>query len=121
MRPSRVFEWNNWVPKKVAIVAWRSEMERLPTKCALSIRNIPVQNQRCMLCSEYDETSEHLFVSCHFAQTIWQNIAGWCRMPPIIAFDVKDLLELHGFSTGSKKKKKAINAIVLVTFGASEG
>ncbi|XP_022008205.1 uncharacterized protein LOC110907548 [Helianthus annuus] len=31
--PARVFEWNNWIPKKVAIVAWRAEMERLPTKC----------------------------------------------------------------------------------------
>ncbi|XP_035839068.1 uncharacterized protein LOC118486612 [Helianthus annuus] len=76
-RPNRVFEWNNWVPKKVAIMAWRSEMEKLPTKCALSARNIPVQDLRCLLCNEYDESSEHLFVSCHFTQIIWQNIASW--------------------------------------------
>ncbi|XP_035837150.1 uncharacterized protein LOC118485040 [Helianthus annuus] len=115
-RPNRVFEWNNRVPKKVAIMAWRSEMEKLPTKCALSARNIPVQDLRCLLCNEYDESSEHLFVSCHFAQIIWQNIASWCKIPPIIAFDVKDLLDLHGYSSVSKKRKKAIHAIVLVTF-----
>ncbi|KAJ0442138.1 putative reverse transcriptase zinc-binding domain-containing protein [Helianthus annuus] len=114
--PNRVFEWNNWVPKKVAIVAWRSEMERLPTKCALSARNIPVQNQRCSLCSEYDETCEHLFVACHSVQSIWQNITLWCKIPPIIAFDVKDLLDLHSLGSASRKKRKAIHAIVLVTF-----
>ncbi|XP_021980233.1 uncharacterized protein LOC110876368 [Helianthus annuus] len=116
VRPSKVFEWNNWVPKKVALVAWRAEMERLPAKLALSARNIPVQNQLCAMCGEYEESSEHLFVSCHFAQIIWQNIVGWCTVPPIIAFDVKDLLMLHGFSPGSGKKRKAFYAIVLVSF-----
>ncbi|KAJ0501177.1 hypothetical protein HanHA300_Chr11g0397791 [Helianthus annuus] len=38
--PLRVFEWNSWVPKKVGIVAWRAEMEKLPTKQALSVRNV---------------------------------------------------------------------------------
>ncbi|MFS7926582.1 putative reverse transcriptase zinc-binding domain-containing protein [Helianthus anomalus] len=108
VRPSRVFEWNNWVPKKVAIVAWRAEMERLPTKCALSNRNIALQNRICPLCGNYEETSNHLFVACHFAQIIWQYIADWCKIPPIIAFEFKDLMELHGSGPGSRKKEKSI-------------
>ncbi|KAJ0623417.1 putative reverse transcriptase zinc-binding domain-containing protein [Helianthus annuus] len=115
VRPARVFEWNNWVPKKVGIVAWRAEMERLPTKCALLARNIPVQNQTCVMCGNYDETSEHIFVSCHFAQLIWQNVAIWCLIPLIIAFDIKDLLTLHEISSGSTRKKKVLYAIILVT------
>ncbi|XP_022018936.1 uncharacterized protein LOC110918968 [Helianthus annuus] len=114
VQPIRVFDWNNWVPKKVAIVAWRAEMERLPTKCALSNRNINVQNRFCSLCGDFDETSEHLLVACHFAQVIWKNIAYWCKIPLIIAFDIKDLLVLHGFSPGSRKRKKTLYAIILV-------
>ncbi|XP_022024071.1 uncharacterized protein LOC110924362 [Helianthus annuus] len=91
-------------------------MERLPTKCALARRNVPVQNQLCVLCGDYEETSEHVFVSCQFAQTIWQNLAGWCMIPPVIAFGIGDLLTLHESSSGSRKIRKVIHALVLVTF-----
>ncbi|KAJ0880137.1 putative RNA-directed DNA polymerase [Helianthus annuus] len=115
IRPTRVFKWNNWVPKKVAIVAWRAEMDRLPTKCALAMRNITVQNNLCALCGDYAETSEHIFVTCQFAQVIWQNIAEWCNIPPIIAFDLYDLLSLHEACSGaSTKKKKVLHAVILV-------
>ncbi|XP_022027924.1 uncharacterized protein LOC110929112 isoform X1 [Helianthus annuus] len=113
-RPNRVFVWNNWVPKKVGIVAWRADMERLPTRSALAVRNINVPDSTCAFCGEYEESSNHIFLSCHFAQTIWQNVALWCKIPSIVAFDIKDLLELHAYSPGSRKKRKAIHAIVLV-------
>ncbi|XP_022039937.1 uncharacterized protein LOC110942467 [Helianthus annuus] len=115
VRTGSVFEWNNWVPKKVGIVVWRAEMERLPTKCALARRNVQVPNLMCALCGDYEESCDHLFVSCHFAQTVWQNLAGWCRIPPIIAFGMKDLLTLHGSDPGSRRKK-VIHAVILVAF-----
>ncbi|XP_021980533.1 uncharacterized protein LOC110876677 [Helianthus annuus] len=117
-RPDSVFLWNNWVPKKVSIVAWRADLNRLPTKAALLLRNIQVQDQMCVLCGEHEESSEHLFVSCHFAQTVWLNIAGWCMIPPIIAFSIKDLLSLHEFvvSAGFSRKRKALHAVILVAF-----
>ncbi|XP_021975560.1 uncharacterized protein LOC110870691 [Helianthus annuus] len=115
-RPARVFEWINWVPKKVSIVAWRAEMERMPTKVALSNRNIPVNNRLCVMCGNYEETCEHLFNSCHYAQSIWLYIASWCNIPPIVAFDIKDLLTVHMVSAGPRKKIKALYAIILVTF-----
>ncbi|KAJ0480923.1 putative reverse transcriptase zinc-binding domain-containing protein [Helianthus annuus] len=115
VRPENVFEWNNWVPKKVCIVAWRVEMERLPTKSALARRNVPIPNQSCVFCGVYVESCDHVFVSCHFAQMVWQNLAGWLRMQPIIAFGIQDLLTLHGSSSGSRRKK-AILAIILVAF-----
>ncbi|MFS8018578.1 putative reverse transcriptase zinc-binding domain-containing protein [Helianthus anomalus] len=113
-RPNRVFMWNNWTPKKVGIVAWRAEKIRLPTKEALARRRINIPNLSCILCGEYVESSDHLFVACHFAQTIWQNIASWCKIPPIVAFDIRALLDLHGFIQGSRKRKKALHAIVLI-------
>ncbi|KAJ0937689.1 putative reverse transcriptase zinc-binding domain-containing protein [Helianthus annuus] len=114
--PARKFEWNNWVPKKVAIVAWRAEMERLPTKCALRRRNIMVQNNLCVHCGYFEESCEHVFVMCQFAQAIWQYIADWCRIPPVVAFEVRDLLDLHSGALNGRKKKKALHAVVLVTF-----
>ncbi|XP_022027114.1 uncharacterized protein LOC110928407 [Helianthus annuus] len=90
-------------------------MERLPTMAALARRNVPVPNQMCVLCGDYAETCDHIFVSCHFAQSIWQNLAIWCRMPPIIAFGIKDLLTLHG-PRSSSRESKAIHAVILVTF-----
>ncbi|XP_021996413.1 uncharacterized protein LOC110893637 [Helianthus annuus] len=113
--PERSFEWNNWVPKKVAIVAWRAEMERLPTKCALIRRNITIHDNLCVLCGDFAETSEHIFVTCQFAQMVWQNIADWCNIPPIIAFGVNDLLDLHGAASRSRKKRKALHAVILVS------
>ncbi|KAJ0490856.1 putative RNA-directed DNA polymerase [Helianthus annuus] len=114
VRPGKAFEWNNWVPKKVGIVAWRAEMERLPTRCALAARSIPVNDRTCIMCGSYDESSEHLLVSCQFAQMVWQNIALWCSIPPIIAFDLKDMLTLHEVCTVSGKKKKVLHAVILV-------
>ncbi|XP_022024531.1 uncharacterized protein LOC110924855 [Helianthus annuus] len=90
-------------------------MERLPTKRALALRSISVLDEMCVLCGDYVETSDHIFVSCHHAQTAWLYIASWCNLPPIIAFGINDLLTLHEVSSGSWKKKKAIHAIVLVT------
>ncbi|XP_021980093.1 uncharacterized protein LOC110876227 [Helianthus annuus] len=115
VRPEKVFEWCNWVPKKIGLVAWRAEMERLPTRCALVDRNIPVQDRTCIMCGDYDETSEHIFVSCQVAQVIWQNAAIWCSIPPVIAFDLKDILSLHEFCSSLAMKKKAVYAVILVT------
>ncbi|KAJ0558404.1 putative reverse transcriptase zinc-binding domain-containing protein [Helianthus annuus] len=109
--PSRIFSWNNWIPKKVGMVAWRAEKDRLPTREALIRRQINITDASCVLCGECMESSEHLFVACHFAQTVWQNIASWCKIPPIVAFDFKDLLDLHDFSSGPQKRKKTMQAI----------
>ncbi|KAJ0925693.1 putative reverse transcriptase zinc-binding domain-containing protein [Helianthus annuus] len=72
--PNYVVQWNHWVARKVGIVAWGAEGERLPTMAALARRGIPVTSLACVLCGEIDETCEHLFMSCQFAQTVWQII-----------------------------------------------
>ncbi|KAJ0805669.1 putative RNA-directed DNA polymerase [Helianthus annuus] len=68
VRPDYVVKWNGWVPKKVGMVAWRAQVERLLTRVALSRRGVPVQSADCVLCGEYNETSDHILVSCDFAQ-----------------------------------------------------
>ncbi|KAJ0443306.1 putative RNA-directed DNA polymerase [Helianthus annuus] len=110
-----VVEWNNWIPKKVGIVAWRAEKERLPTKDALAKRGITVQSSECIICRNYPETSEHLLVSCEYAQIVWQIIFQWCKSHPIITFSLKDILESHKQFGGSRKKKKTFHAVCQIT------
>ncbi|KAJ0860577.1 putative reverse transcriptase zinc-binding domain-containing protein [Helianthus annuus] len=112
--PADLFLWNNFIPKKVGVVSWRARSERLLTRVALAARNMNIGDTRCPLCAEYDETSDHLFVSCHFSQSIWLIIAQWCRIPPMVAFSFKDILDTHISVYGSKKKKKVISVIIQV-------
>ncbi|KAJ0876108.1 putative RNA-directed DNA polymerase [Helianthus annuus] len=110
-----VIEWNNWLPKKVGVVSWRAVKERLPTRVALANRGIAVQSPACIICREYPETSEHLLVSCEYAQVIWQIVFQWCKSHSIFAFSLKDILDAHIQFAGSKKKKKVFHAICQVT------
>ncbi|MFS7939902.1 putative reverse transcriptase zinc-binding domain-containing protein [Helianthus anomalus] len=105
--------WNNWVPKKVCLLAWRADKDRLPTRVGLARRSIQVPTILCVFCGEADETSEHLFVSCSFAQSVWQLITQWCKVSSIYAFGFRDLLVLHWYSRIPKKKMKAFHAIIL--------
>lgn len=110
-----IFKRNSWVPQKVEILAWRAELDRLPTRVSLAGRNIFVASDTCQLCGDSAETTEHLFICCGFSQVVWQLVAQWCKIGPIYAFHIKDLLELHSHIGGSAKKKKAFYAICLTT------
>ncbi|KAF5791018.1 putative RNA-directed DNA polymerase [Helianthus annuus] len=113
--PSRVSRWNSWVPKKVGIVVWRAELDRLPTRSALIQRHVNVPSILCPTCGEVPETVEHVFVSCGFAQSVWSVISQWCKLQPIFAFSIKDLLDTDIYTSGSGKYKKALHAVVLTT------
>ncbi|XP_076911244.1 uncharacterized protein LOC143569147 [Bidens hawaiensis] len=109
------FEWNNLVAKKVGILAWRAEMERIPTLFSLLKRSIMVASVVCSLCEEEVESAEHLFVSCPFAQSVWSIIDTWCKVPAIFTFSVRDLLEMHKYSRLPKRMAKAFHAVCLTT------
>ncbi|KAF5754697.1 putative reverse transcriptase zinc-binding domain-containing protein [Helianthus annuus] len=110
-----VIKRNNWVPRKVDILAWRAELDRIPTRCALIRRNINVMSNLCPLCSEYPETVEHLFISCEFAQMVWNVVSQWCKLGPVFAFGMRDILDGHSYVSGSPKLKKAFHAVCLTT------
>ncbi|XP_076944465.1 uncharacterized protein LOC143615131 [Bidens hawaiensis] len=112
--PEFVFKWNSWVPKKVNLVVWRAGLDRLPTWVALAAQNINVPLLDCAFCGDHNESVEHIFVSCGLAQAVWHAISYWCQVPAIYAFRVRDLLELHKFSSIPKKKAKVFYAIMLV-------
>ncbi|KAI3815120.1 hypothetical protein L1987_14776 [Smallanthus sonchifolius] len=113
--PNYKFKWNPWVPKKVSIVAWRAEKDRLPTVDALIRRNIPVQDTWCGFCGDHMDTMEHVILACDFAQDVWQVISMWCKAMPFFAADVRDLLDSWKFVRGSSIHKNVVHAITLIT------
>ncbi|XP_076904565.1 uncharacterized protein LOC143560046 [Bidens hawaiensis] len=106
-------EWNNYVPKKVGVLAWRAEMERIPVLVELACRNVVVASTWCPVCDEAEEMAEHIFISCRFAQAVWHCIANWCKVPPFFAFSIHDILELHKHYRLPKRKAKLFHAVCL--------
>ncbi|KAJ0450527.1 putative RNA-directed DNA polymerase [Helianthus annuus] len=109
-----VWEWCRWVPIKCNVFAWRAVRERLPTKVELSKRNIQVGAVSCPLCESGDETALHLFTACGFATAVWAKVCLWCKVPFLVAFSFKDILEAHRFNGLKGNKSLAFQGIVLI-------
>ncbi|XP_076888484.1 uncharacterized protein LOC143538932 [Bidens hawaiensis] len=113
--PNYTITWNNWVPGKVGILAWRAELNRVPVLSILYKRNIIDGSLDCPACGESEETTEHFFVSCGLAQEVWQAITLWCKVPYIFAFSVRDILDLYKFTKFPRRKAKYFHAVCLVS------
>ncbi|XP_022014833.1 uncharacterized protein LOC110914341 [Helianthus annuus] len=109
-----VFDRCKWVPVKCNIFAWRLELNRTPTYDALFSRGIVNQVGACLLCGCEDESVIHLFMSCRFADLIWQKVSRWCRIPTIFGFSIKDLLEIHKFSRLGSSESKILQGIIII-------
>ncbi|KAJ0733150.1 putative reverse transcriptase zinc-binding domain-containing protein [Helianthus annuus] len=92
-----VFKWSKWVPKKCNILMWRAEMGRIATVDALSKRNCYNGDDVCVLCRDEAESADHLFCACPVAAEVWYRVSRWCNINPIVAFSIRDLLEVHDF------------------------
>ncbi|XP_076883276.1 uncharacterized protein LOC143531996 [Bidens hawaiensis] len=70
VKPVSVFEWKNWIPKKVGFVAWRVVLNRLPTFEALARRSIPISSTECPVCGMQEESADHILFLCEVAQAV---------------------------------------------------
>ncbi|XP_022032949.1 uncharacterized protein LOC110934063 [Helianthus annuus] len=105
-------DWCKWVPIKCNVFVWRAGLGRIPTVDELQKRGMDVGEGFCPLCRSEEETASHLFTSCYIAAVLWQKISGWCRIPPIYAFSVKDLLEFHKYCSLGTEAKDALHGIM---------
>ncbi|KAJ0532539.1 putative reverse transcriptase zinc-binding domain-containing protein [Helianthus annuus] len=109
-----VMEWSKSIPAKCNIHSWRMELNRIPTREVLKKRNIQVGDSLCPFCGSDEESTDHLFIACYVASNVWNGISGWCRIPNIFAFSIKDLLDLHKTLGASEKKKEAVQGRVRI-------
>uniref|UniRef100_A0A251VRU4 Putative RNA-directed DNA polymerase, eukaryota, Reverse transcriptase zinc-binding domain protein n=1 Tax=Helianthus annuus TaxID=4232 RepID=A0A251VRU4_HELAN len=107
-----IFSWNKWVPSKCNLLAWKAEMYRVPTADALRKRGIPVGDGICPLCKTEAESADHIFTACYVAAVLWQKVSRWCRIPPIFAFSVRDLLDLHQSNHVKTAAKSVVQGII---------
>ncbi|XP_076902911.1 uncharacterized protein LOC143557812 [Bidens hawaiensis] len=110
--------WKVWTPMKCKLLVWRSIINRLPTKDELSKRGVILQNHLCELCDMDVETNTHLFTGCFFTAEVWNGVEAWCRLQPMVIFDVTDLLQITSSQPFSKTAKYILRDIIYVVMWA---
>ncbi|XP_022030536.1 uncharacterized protein LOC110931427 [Helianthus annuus] len=106
--------WCKWIPAKCNVFMWRAWLDRIPTKVALSKRNINVGNNLCVLCDEAEETVDHVFAGCRFTDGIWNGVASWCRIPHLFLFSLHDVQNVNDQLGYSLVKKDIILGIMMI-------
>ncbi|XP_035841319.1 uncharacterized protein LOC118488201 [Helianthus annuus] len=91
-------------------------MEQLPTRDALRKRLVQIESDACSLSEEVAETDDHLFTACSFACEVWQDIMAWCRLPPLFAFSISDIILYHKTVKGNKEHIKMVKPIMLLGY-----
>ncbi|XP_021980118.1 uncharacterized protein LOC110876247 [Helianthus annuus] len=109
------FSWCKWLPLKCNVFMWRTLLDRIPTKVALSSRNVLHGDSTCDLCRIEEESVDHVFTGCGLAIGTWQGIASWVKIPPIFLFSVKDIVEVVKGTGWSSRKKELLYGIFIVT------
>ncbi|XP_021985101.1 uncharacterized protein LOC110881020 [Helianthus annuus] len=109
------YEWSKWVPIKCNLMAWRGNLDRLATRVNLRRRNVEITSVMCPFCNEYEEPLDHLFTSCLMAIRVRATFSDWCNIPPIFAFEFKDLMDIHNSNQERKKVKKILRGLVIIT------
>ncbi|MFS8003872.1 putative reverse transcriptase domain, fatty acid desaturase domain, acyl-CoA desaturase [Helianthus anomalus] len=110
-----VWDWCKWVPLKCNLFAWRAELDRLPSKVELIKRNISLPDDVCPLCGTDQETTLHLFTACQFSMEVWMKITRWCKVPDLVAFSVRDILEFPDFCGLNGWRLLAVKGILIIT------
>ncbi|KAJ0523818.1 putative reverse transcriptase zinc-binding domain-containing protein [Helianthus annuus] len=96
-------------------MAWRCNLDRLATRVNLRRRNVNITSVMCPFCDIYEETVDHLFSACVVSNWVWSGLSVWCNIPPIFIFDFKDIMDIHNSSQFSKKAKKIIHGLVIIS------
>jgi len=71
--------WNAAIPPSKSFLVWRLIHRKMPTDDNLYARGCYMPSM-CTLCGKDAETSNHLFLNCQFALSLWQwlqSIVGY--------------------------------------------
>ncbi|KAJ0476914.1 putative RNA-directed DNA polymerase [Helianthus annuus] len=108
-----VMDQCKWVPKKCNLLAWRAELNRVPTVDALARRGVTVIDDMCNLCCEGLDSVTHIFTACPMALGVWEKISFWCKIQNFFVFSFRDLLEIHNLGDKGKTEREAVHGIIL--------
>nr|XP_043614188.1 uncharacterized protein LOC122586145 [Erigeron canadensis] len=111
--PVNIFatRWNNMVPRKVNIHAWRVLLDRIPTRKNLVTKGLDIPSLLCPMCECDVETSDHVFGNCNVASRVWRAVSNWIQIP-IPSVGPTDMLNDIDNMHLSLVKKNIIEGIV---------
>ncbi|XP_026459054.1 uncharacterized protein LOC113359676 [Papaver somniferum] len=108
------FLWKNSVPFKVSFMLWVIFHDSLPTKDMLQHRGIEVQDGLCVLCKQYEETADHIFLHCAYSHHIWSYFLKAFNISWVGARDMLSFFESWKFNALSGRNKKIWWKIIYV-------
>lgn len=109
--------WKSPAPSKVVAFAWRTLLNRIPTKSNLVLRHVigPEDSLLCALCGRVEESTIHLFLHCDVASSVWLYLMRWLDhvfpTPPNLFVH----FEVWSVGTRNKNVKKGLRLIWLAT------
>ncbi|KAE8706464.1 hypothetical protein F3Y22_tig00110393pilonHSYRG00236 [Hibiscus syriacus] len=89
--------WRGLVPPRVEIFMWQVVYQRLPVKLELQKRGVStIVDVACPLCKKVDGSSSHVFLTCSFAWSVWNNFLRFWGVCSVLQADAKSFLLAWG-------------------------
>lgn len=97
--------WAAPIIPRCSFFSWLIFKERLPTLDKQKKWQIHMAN-RCILCTQEEETLEHLLLYCPYSISVWDQLNKGAKNTPLLANNVKELF-LKAYSTFKGKNAAA--------------
>jgi len=102
--------WQIKALPNVLTTAWRILWDRLPTRTNLIRREVEVTSLNCVLCQASEESAQHLFLECTFAQQVWSLCLKWIAILFVQHKDMKHHFERFHLTFMSFKQESGVES-----------
>ncbi|KAJ0466885.1 putative reverse transcriptase zinc-binding domain-containing protein [Helianthus annuus] len=110
------FKWNSWATPKCNLLLWRALAGRVASKTELCRRGLPMHDIICDRCGMKAETTDHVFVDCLFAKSIWWNVFVWLKIPfPSDCSSIRGIMKSLSDCPGDKTWKRLVLTVAMAT------
>ncbi|KAF5797593.1 putative RNA-directed DNA polymerase [Helianthus annuus] len=108
--------WNSWAPGKGNILLWRALLGRIASREGLVRRGVSLPVVDCPRCGLDIESSDHVFIRCLWAKSIWWNVLSWLRISfPSQCDSLGELVKYIKDCPGSATWKRLVSMVVIAT------
>lgn len=112
--------WKIRVPRRVQAIVWKILKNRLPTRTSLQRRGVidVTMSTVCPMCTEEEETIQHLFFKCLTTAKVWTAIYKWTGMAFVPHIDLICHFLQHADLLGNQDKEEVASSLWVGTMWA---